>query len=171
MNKVLKIVILLILLVSGLIWGGCFSDSEPPVAVTGKLAPDFQLRSRDGQSVSLSDFRGKPVLINFWTTWCPPCRAEMPYLQEIYDDWSGRGLVVLTVNVGESPSKVREFMQAYNLSLPMLLDTEGATVQKYTISAIPITFFIDKDGIIQAKIIGAFPSKEAIEKTLVKIMP
>jgi len=166
-----KKVILLVILVSGLIIAGCSFGSESSVALTGKLAPDFHLQNLDGQSVSLSDFRGKTVLINFWTTWCPPCRYEMPFLQEIYDEWSDRGLMVLAVDIGERPAKVKEFVRSNNLTLPVLLDTERDTVQKYVISAYPTTFFIDKDGIILGRITGAFPSKEAIEKVLVEIMP
>ena len=168
MNKMLK-VILLLTLASGLIMAGCSSDT--PVATVGKLAPDFQLQNLDGQSVSLSDFIGKPVLINFWATWCPPCRAEMPHLQEISDEWSDKGLVLLAVNVGDSPSKVEKFMQDNNLSLPVLLDPKETIVQKYYIRALPTTFFIDTEGVVQSKIVGAFPNKEAIEKTLVKIIP
>jgi len=95
----------------------------------------------------------------------------MPYLQEICEEWSGRGLILLTVDIGESSSKVNEFMQDYNLSLPVLLDIRRVVAQKYDITAIPTTFFLDKDGIIQEKIIGAFPSKEAIEQYLSEIIP
>jgi len=96
----------------------------------------------------------------------------MPYLQEIFEEWSDKGLVVLAIDVGESPSKVKGFLQSHNLSLPVLLDTRGNVAQKYNIRGIfPTTFLIDKEGIIQVKIIGAFPSKEAIEKKLSKIIP
>jgi len=146
---------------------GC-SSQAPQV---GKLAPDFQFQNPDGQSTSLSDLRGKPVLINFWQVKCPPCRYEMPYIQEVFNEWSGNGLVVLAINIGESPSQVGEFMQSYGLSLPVLLDTGGNIAAKYNIRPIPATFFIDKDGIIQDIRIGAFPNKEAIEKRLSKIIP
>ncbi len=161
-------VVLLITLTCGLLVTGC---SEPLGAQVGEPAPDFKLENLDGQSVSLSDLRGKPVLLNFWTTWCDPCRAEMPYLQQVYEEWSGKGLVVLAINIGESPSEVKRFLQTYNLSLPVLLDTKEATARKYNITGIPTSFFIDKDGIIQVKIIGAFPSKTVIERNLNKIMP
>ncbi len=137
----------------------------------GKLAPDFKLQNLDGQSISLSDLQGKPVLLNFWATWCPPCRAEMPYIQQIYEEWSDKGLEVLAIDIGESSSKVKEFLQSQGLSIPVLLDTEKNVAQEYNITGIPTTFFIDKDGIIQEKVIGAFPSKGAIEKNLSKIMP
>jgi len=169
-------VIMLIVLTSGLIISGCSGGAEPQEARVGNQAPDFQLNNLDGQSISLSDLRGKPVFINFWATWCPPCRSEMPYIQEIYEEWSGKGLVVLAINIGESPSQVEEFLESQDLSLPVLLDTRGKVTQKYNIQIygkyiLPTSFFIDKDGVIQTKIIGAFPSKAAIEKSLSKIIP
>lgn len=137
----------------------------------GNLAPDFQLQNLDGQSISLSGLQGKPVLLNFWATQCPPCRSEMPYLQEIYNEWSDKELTLVAINIGESSAKVERFMQSQNLSLPVLLDTKQDVAQKYGIQYIPTTFFIDKDGIIQEKIIGAFSSKAQIEMSLSKIIP
>ena len=170
MNKMLKAIIVVMMLTSGLLLIGCSAGSEPSTAIVGKAAPNFQLNNLDGQSVSLGDLRGKPVLINFWATRCPPCRSEMPYIQEIYEEWSGKGLVMLAINIGESPSQVKDFMQSHNFSLPVALDTKQVVAQKYNIQFIPTTFFIDKDGIIQEKIIGAFKTKEAIEKHLSKII-
>ena len=170
MNKMSK-TILLIILIWGLLITGCSAGSEPSEVRLVGQAPEFQLEDLDGQSVSLSDFQGKPVLLNFWATWCSPCRSEMPYLQEIYEEWSSQGLVMLTINIGESHSKVSNFLQTYNLSLPVLLDTKSSVAQEYNITGIPTTLFIDKDGVIQQKIIGAFPSKESIEKNLNAIMP
>ena len=167
MNKMSKVV-LLIILTWVLLVTGC---TEPSVARVGGPAPDFRLENLDGKSISLGDFRGKPVLINFWATWCPPCRDEMPYLQQVYEEWSDKGLVVLAINIGESPSEAKRFLQTHNLSLPVLLDTEENAARKYNITGIPTTFFIDSDGIIQQKIIGAFPNKGAIEKYLNSIMP
>ena len=182
MNRILTGAVVLILTLVLLIAGCSTSTPTPTPTLTpapahtqapqvGKPAPDFQLPNLEGQAISLSGVRGKPVLLNFWATWCGPCRAEMPYLQQVYEEWSGKGLEVLAINIGESPSEVKRFLQTYNLSLPVLLDTKEATARKYNITGIPTTFFIDKDGIIQEKIIGAFPSKGVIEKHLVKIIP
>ena len=171
MNKMLK-VILPIMLTLGLLITGCFS--EPAVARVGEPAPDFQLRDLDDQTVSLSDFRGRPVLLNFWATGCIPCRSEMSYIQEIYEEYSGKSsssLVVLTINPGESHSTVEEFMDFYQLSLPVLFDTKGAVWRGYNIQYIPTTFLIYPDGTIRDKIIGAFPSRAAIESRLALIMP
>ncbi|MFH1032723.1 MAG: redoxin domain-containing protein [Chloroflexota bacterium] len=137
----------------------------------GNLAPDFQLQSLDGNTVSLSGLRGKPVLLNFWATWCPPCRKEMPYLQQIYNDWTSKGLVLLEIDVGETPATVNEFMKNNNLSMPVLLDVQKEVTRKYGIGAIPTTFFIDIDGIIQERVEGAFPNKLAIEPYIIDILP
>ncbi len=136
----------------------------------GNLAPDFQFNNLEGQTIFLSDLRGKPVLINFWATRCPPCVSEMPYLQEIYNEWSETELMLLAINIGESSTKVKEFIQSHNLSLLVLLDTKQDVAQRYNFRYIPTSFFIDKDGIIQDKVIGAFPNKAEIEKRLSKII-
>ncbi len=137
----------------------------------GDLSPGFQLQDLDGETVSLSDLRGSPVILNFWATWCEPCRREMPYLQQIYEEWQDKGLVILTINTRQDVSNVREFMQRNNLSFPVLLDTNGDVAQKYDITGIPTTFFIKKYGIIQERKIGSAPSKQHIEYCLSKIMP
>ncbi len=170
MNKILA-VILTIILTLGLLLGGCSTDSEPLTARVGEPAPDFQLENLDGQTVSLGDLKGKPILINFWTTWCSSCAYEMPYIQQVHEEWSDKRLAILAVNLGESSSHVRGFVQSYNLSLTVLLDPAWSSAQKYNVVALPTTFLIDKDGIVQAKLIGAFPSKEAIEGKLSKIIP
>jgi len=151
----------------GLIAMGC----SAPAVEMDKPAPDFQLPDLAGEEVNLSDFKGKPVLLNFWAGWCRPCEEEMPYLQQVYEEWSDQGLVVLTVNLGDSPSEVNQFMQNNQLSLPVLLDIKQSLAQEYNVASIPTTFFIDKDGIIRAKIIGSFRSKEAIESKLGQIVP
>jgi len=168
--KVMLVITLVSVLTPGLVMAGCSPTSAQGVEV-GNLAPDFQLQNLDGQTVSLGNLQGKPVLINFWATWCGPCRSEMPYIQEIYEGWSEEELVVLAINIGESSSKAEEFMQSYNLSFTVLLDTRQDVAQRYNITGIPTTFFIDKDGIIQDKIIGAFQNKAQIENRLSKIMP
>ena len=170
MNRMLMTIVLIIL-TSGLLITGCSAGSNQEGTQIGSSAPDFRLQNLDGQAVSLSDLRGKPVMLNFWATWCPPCRSEMPFLQQIYEEWSDKGLVLLAIDIGEGPSQIKEFLEANNLSLPVLLDSDKSVAQRYNITGIPATFFIDKDGIIQEKIIGAFPSKGAIEKYLNSIIP
>ena len=156
-----------LILTTVLLVAGC-SSQAPQV---GKLAPDFQLPNLEGQSISLSDFRGNPVLINFWASWCYPCIYEMPFIQEVYEEWSGQGLVVLAINKGESLSTVNDFLQSGNFSFPVLLDINQYVALEYNAWSIPTTFFIDKDGIIQAIKVGPFLSKAEIENSLSKIIP
>jgi peroxiredoxin len=170
MKKRLKL-ILAIILVSGLLITSCGSNPNSPAAAVGNPAPEFQLPDLDGQAISLNDLKGKPVLLNFWASWCGPCRSEMPYMQEIHEEWSGDGLVLLTINIGEGLPQVQEFLQKRNLSLPVLLDTQNNVAEQYGVQYLPTTFFIDKDGIIQEKIVGAFKNKTQIETRLSKIIP
>ena len=168
--RVILVLTLFSALVLGLVTAGCSSDSEQGVNL-GNLAPDFHLEDLDGQAVSLEDLRGSPVLINFWGTWCPPCRDEMPYIQEVHEEWSDKGLMILAVHLGSDLSEVKDFTQEYNLTFTILLDAEREVALKYGIQYTPTTFFLDKDGRIQDKIIGAFQSKAHIESSLSKIMP
>ena len=168
-NKLPKVALIvsLALLVMGLIMPGCSTQGTKG----DNRAPDFQLNDIEGKLVSLSNFRGKPVMLNFWATWCGPCVYEMPYLQQIYEEWSTKGLVLRAIDMGESSAQVKEFLQKYNLSLPVLLDTEQEVALRYNVLGIPATFFIDKHGLVQAIKPGAFRNKKEIEDYLSKIMP
>ena len=150
---------------------GCSSSTPAQGPEIGKLAPDFQLSNLDGQVVSLSDFRGKPIFLNFWATWCGPCRFEMPFIQKMYEGLSSEGLVVLAVNLQENPATVKEFMETFGLTFPVLMATSREVPLAYNIRGIPATFFIDKNGIIQDIKIGAFTSEVEIASRLNKIMP
>jgi thiol-disulfide isomerase/thioredoxin len=160
MLRVLVVILSLVVLVAGC-GGGASQDS-----LIGKPAPDFQFQGSEGQSFSFDNLKGGPVLLNFWASYCGPCASEMPYLQQIWDEWQGAGLIVLTINIGESPSTVDNFMQSRGLSLPVLLDSDGVIAYQYGIQAIPTTFFIDSQGIIQHVQVGAFHSAAEIEDKL-----
>jgi peroxiredoxin len=160
MLRVLVIILSLAVLVAGCN-GGTSQGS-----LIGQPAPDFQFHVTEEQLVSLSEFQGSPVLLNFWTTTCGPCRIEMPYLQQIWDEWQGKGLILLAINIAESPSVVENFMQSQGLSLPVLLDSTGAIAAQYGIRAIPTTFFIDSQGVVQHVQVGVFQSAAEIESIL-----
>ena len=134
----------------------------------GRVAPDFELQNLEGETVSLSDHRGSPVMVNFWASWCEPCRFEMPYIQEVFEDpfWESIGLEILVVNVQESSAVARDFMEENGLSFPVLLDMTGGVARMYNIRSIPTTLFIDEDGIIQYIDVGSFSSKADIEQRL-----
>jgi peroxiredoxin len=138
--------------------------------MVGQPAPDFILENLEGQSITLSEFRGTPVLLNFWASWCGPCRSEMSFLQEIYTERSELQVTLLLVNIGESQAKVKDFMTALNLTMPVLLDSETTISTMYGISAIPTTYFIDEAGILQSRVIGAFANKAQIENEISKII-
>ncbi len=168
MVKTMKMLLLLSIIVLGATMADCSSTpAQSPVQPSQGdiLAPDFQLQSLDGQVVSLSSLRGKPVMLNFWATWCGPCRVEMPYIQEVFEDkeWTEQGLVILAINIGESSSTAREFMEDNGLTFTVLLDTDQSVAQHYGIRAIPTTLFIDKNGIIKYREIGAFTSRADID--------
>jgi peroxiredoxin len=117
------------------------------------LAPDFTLQSVSGETVSLSDHRGKVVLINFWATWCPPCRQEMPDIQDRYARYSP-DLVVLAVNNNETADLVAAFVDEFGLTFDPLLDP-GAVVQTlYQLNGYPTSIFVDRDGVIQVIKVG-----------------
>jgi thiol-disulfide isomerase/thioredoxin len=173
-NKVVLVITLALVVTLGFAVFGCSSDStaHTPAQDTnvGSVAPDFQFYNSQEELVSLSDLRGEPVVLNFWATWCGPCVYEMPYLQEVHEEWSDNGLVLLTINMGGTSSEVKEFLQSHGLSLPVLLDTNRDLADRYNIRYVPTTFFIDRDGAIQAVKVGAFPNKEAMEGYFDKIM-
>ena len=173
MARVIGIVVAIFLLVVMLAAGGCSGGTDTrQVPAPGKTAPDFQLQSLDGQAISLSELRGRPVLINFWATWCGPCRIEMPFLQEVSEDreWAERGLVILAVNLGEPASTVRKFMESNRLSFTVLLDSEGKVEMLYNAAVIPITYFIDNDGIIRGIKRGAFMERSDIDRFLLNAL-
>jgi peroxiredoxin len=145
-------------------------ETEPALPEVGHPAPDFTLVNPDGTALPLSKL-DRPILLNFWNTGCKPCRSEMPYLQEIYETHGDTELFLLTINIGQDPDSVKAFMGENNLRLPVAFDTSAKIAQAYQIQYIPTTFFIDRDGIIQDKHIGAFRDAAAIEKKLETIMP
>jgi thiol-disulfide isomerase/thioredoxin len=136
------------------VWGAGDLEGIPPqVPELGSSAPNFELNSLSGELTSLEQFRGRPVLINFWATWCGPCRLEMPLLQEYQAEYDSE-VVVMAVNVGESAEDVQAFVDEMALDLTVLLD-EGNSVEKmYQVRGLPSTFFVNADGIIRFAHIG-----------------
>lgn len=122
---------------------------------TGFLANDFSLTGLDGKSYQLSAFRGKPVILNFWATWCPPCRAEMPAFERVWQRYNQGDVVILAVNQRESPLTVERFEQnVVDVSFPILLDSQGEASRLFLVTGLPTTFFIDAEGRIQVVSMG-----------------
>lgn len=120
------------------------------------LAPDFELSDLNGNRVSLSSLRGKVVLVNFWATWCPPCREEIPSMDRLYQLLKGEDVVLLAINVeADGPQVVPKFMERVAFSFPVLFDVDGSVRGKFGVSKYPETFIVDADGVIQRHVIGA----------------
>jgi cytochrome c biogenesis protein CcmG, thiol:disulfide interchange protein DsbE len=132
---------------------GAVPKADPAVPETNAPALNFSLESLSGEKVTLSDFKGQVVLINYWATWCIPCKAEMPLLQR-YADRYQKDLVVLAVNDGEPVELITPFVQELNLTLPVLLDPNETVTQQYRIRGFPTTIFVDQDGKIRYQHIG-----------------
>ena len=129
----------------------------------GFYAPDFSLESATGETVSLSDLRGQPVLVNLWASWCGPCRAEMPAMERVYERYQDQGFVILAVNATnqDSHAAALAFYEELGLNYPLLFDVDGAASTAYQLRALPSSFFILPDGRIQEVVIGG-PMAEAL---------
>jgi cytochrome c biogenesis protein CcmG, thiol:disulfide interchange protein DsbE len=129
----------------------------------GFLAPDFELMSPDGNPLRLSDLRGRPVILNLWASWCPPCKAEMPALENVHRQYEGDGLVVLGVNMTyqDSVQDAVQFLADEGLTFPIVMDVDGSVGRRYQMRALPTTFFIDRSGVIHSLEVGG-PLPEAL---------
>jgi len=147
-------------------------EVSAPIGIEkGYLAPDFELQTLDGQSVKLSDFRGKRVIVNMWATWCPPCRAEMPDMQRFYEANKDKDFAILGVNLTSSekqPDNIEKFLEEFGITFPVVLDDKSAVSDRYQVVSIPTSYIIDSHGVIQQKVIG--PMNEAMMEELVSSM-
>jgi peroxiredoxin len=149
---------LLLLLLTALLPGCSESPVTPaggPPAV-GQVAPDFTLRDLAGNPVSLAGLRGKVVIVNFWATWCPPCRAEMPSMEQLHRELAAEGLVLLAINIEKDGRQtVPRFLASSPHSFPILFDEKEEVQKRYGVYKFPESFVIRKDGVIDDKVIGA----------------
>jgi peroxiredoxin len=128
----------------------------------GNLAPDFELTTLDGKQVRLSDYRGKKVILNFWATWCPPCKAEVPDLEKFYSTYKDKGIVILGVNLTQAEknqSAIKAFVKSYGITYTIPLDVKSLISGIYQVSAIPTSYIIDSRGIISKKVVGPMDFK------------
>jgi peroxiredoxin len=131
------------------------AQPDPGEAVVGEMAPDFTLvDTRNDKQVSLNQFDGQPVMLNFWATWCPPCRKEMPLLQDAYEKHQDDGLEILTIAVSDKANNVLDFSDQHDLTFPLLIDTKDRVAVQYKIMGIPTSYFIDSNGVIASVQVG-----------------
>jgi peroxiredoxin len=148
-------VTVLVIILSLKLNDSAFEFSNQVVIESDSRAPDFTFPGLDGKMVSLSDHKGKVVLVNIWATWCPPCVDEMPSMEKLYQNFKGENFEILAVSIDEAGLKaVAPFMKKTNLTFPALIDSEGAINAVYGVTGVPESFIIDKQGILIKKIIG-----------------
>ena len=174
--------LLVLLLVLGVMWVGLSrvtGDAADGVTSAGGrvalpekgfAAPDFTLETPDGQTMTLSKLQGQRVLMNFWATWCPPCRAEMPAIQEVYEQYRDQGFIVLAVDLMEIDAQVTTFVDQLALTFPILMDRDGDVSQRYRVRSIPTTYFVDRSGVIQDIIIGGPMPRAVIESKVTALL-
>jgi len=146
----MKRIVLLLLLAALLPLAAWGAGSSP-----SKEAPGFTLKNLDGKTVSLSQYRGKVVFLNFWASWCPPCRQEMPSMERLNEVFGKKDFVILAVNVEQDIEAVKAFLEDYPYTFPILLDPEAKAQQAYGVYRFPESFLIDKKGNVVRKFVGA----------------
>lgn len=174
MNFTQRIILYVLLLIAGASWTVLSMDAgakanETAAPQAGFPAPDFRLQTPSGETYTLSELKGKAVLVNLWATWCPPCRAEMPAIQNIYDEYKEQGFIVLAINMTtqDNPLNIAPFVSEYKLAFPILLDETGEIGAAYQLRSLPSSYFIDREGVISEVVIGG-PMAEALLRTRVE---
>jgi peroxiredoxin len=132
----------------------------------GQLAPDFTLKTTDDREIKLSDYRGQNIIVNFWATWCGPCRYEMPALQAIHESWEKAGVVLLVINTQDGFENARSYAKANGLTFIIPVDIPGKVAELYGVRGLPTSFFIDSDGVIKSIKIGPFINTDEIEERM-----
>ena len=145
--------------------------SSLPAPREGFLAPDFTLDMLQGDRIRLSDLRGKIVVVNFWATWCPPCRAETPALEKSYEKYKDSGVIIVGVDLTDqdSLSDVAAFVQEFGLTYPILLDRDGSVGLRYRLQGLPSTFFVNRQGVIRTVVVGG-PMSETFIRSKVEAL-
>ena len=124
----------------------CLPELPVNAGIMTGAAPDFTLKSASGENLKLSEFRGEVVLINFWASWCGPCRQEMPLLDELHKRYNPMGFTVLGVNVEEDPTKAKRLLKDMGVSFPVLFDSHSEVSKRYDVIAMPSTVLVDRNG-------------------------
>lgn len=147
------ILIILLAAVGYTLYANLNKDNQGKINV-GDKAPNFALKDMQGNTHHLSDYKGKGVFLNFWGTYCPPCKEEMPYMDDVYKTYKNKGVEILAVNVGEANFIVNKFVKQYKLTFPILMDKDGDVRSLYRIDNLPHSVLIGPDGKVKQVIIG-----------------
>ncbi len=162
--KILKIVLVILLLFTA-----CKQKAEKTsLPRLGSAAVDFECQDLKGQIWTLDRVKGKVVLLRFWTDWCPHCRYEMPVIENYYRKWSQEGLIVLAVNVKQSPQVAEAFTAQVDLTFPVLIDLDGKLTRAYGVNSIPTNFLIDRQGIVREICVGDLFKEKRLLQGLVQ---
>ena len=145
-----------------------------PLAAIDRAGPDFLLETPDGGTLRLSDLQGSPVLLNFWASWCGPCRDEIPELVQVYEEHAGHGLVVVGVDLQEPNSTVLDFAEDFGITYPLVIDRDGDVQNVWRLAGpfggLPSSYFLDETGVIRARVFGPM-TKEMLNEQLLSILP
>lgn len=147
-----------------------FHKQEAFAASVGSRAPDFTLKNLKGEDQSLSDLKGKGVILTFWATYCPPCEKEMPLLEKTFQEFKGKGIEILAVNTAEPTVLVNQFISQKGLNFSVLLDRDETVLRQYQVQNLPITIFINSEGEIVKKVSGEL-TEEELEKQIKRMKP
>ena len=151
---------------------GSTTQGAIPAPKEGFLAPEFSLETLAGGRITLNELRGQVIVLNLWASWCPPCRAEMPAMQAVYETYRDQGLVILAINATnqDSLSAAQAFVEENQLDFPILLDLQGEVSTRYQLRSLPSTYFIDRQGMIQEIVIGGPMSETLIETKIAALL-
>lgn len=174
MKKIIFIICMFLLFGMGPSLQGNNADGISPLnsdKIVNSRAPVFTLKDLNGKTVTLSAFKGKVVLLNFFATWCPPCRAEMPALNKLYHALKPRGLEIVAVSTDRSVNDIKDFLEKHRVDFPILFDGDRSASKQYRVFSMPTTFLIDRNGMIADKFYGEYDwtepeTKGKIEKLL-----
>ena len=143
----------------GMAGGFAVNDTFGEASVKHRPAPDFTAQTVDGKTVRLSDLKGRVVMLDFWTSWCPPCRREAPTLAEVYREYQGKNVEFIGVAIWDDPEDVSRFVESFDISYPNLVDARGRIGISYGVIGIPEKFFIDPNGDVVRKLVGPIESE------------
>lgn len=174
MNRTQRIIFYILVLIAGASWIALSSQTEESIELAaapqaGFPAPDFTLKTAEGETYTLSALKGQAVLINVWATWCPPCKAEMPAIEKMYNEYKDQGFTVLAINstFQDDPLQIKPFTEEYNLSFPVLLDETSDISRAYQVRSLPSSYFVNRHGMITEVVIGG-PMSEALLRTRIE---